>query len=193
MRLLIFAGFAVAGLAITAPVSLDEFHVRSPAGHEHLHDPRINWTYYHVEGTEHRDIIRSINQNSPGRYWGRAIWRLSWADEPCSKDDIDIHLEVILPRHREFWRLSPALKASWEMMYDALIMHEVNHIEHGLSALADLVDAECEGGEAIVHYWTMQDILYDRRTNHGLSEGVRLRDPSKIERAWARAEEAEED
>ncbi len=81
---------------------------------------------------------------------------------------------MTLPRLMFETRLPEADRALVQQAFLALANHEENHARMGLLAAEDVQRRGCADADETVTYWMSKNDDYDRETQHGYSEGVRL-------------------
>lgn len=160
-------------------------------------------TYYPVAGTTLSEIQRSISVNTPSRegntyYAGVTIWSLSSTyelltmPEGCRVDNGQVFLDVRvhLPRLSDSSGLSaPALK-EWNRFTNSLKVHEMLHAQNAYRAADNLLrkvngtktTVPCARAKIIAEQATSTlitriadfDLQFDKKTNHGASQGAVL-------------------
>ena len=157
--------------------------------------------YYQVEGTSSREISNSLNRNTPIRRNGKIFrgntrydvrWNFRWRQRAnsCRMDSVETNLDIkyTLPKLKNAGSLSLHLQQKWSSYMTALIAHEYEHGEIALD-MAYVIEEEilhiepaktCQELEAnanrlghqIVQEFKEIQADFDRRTNHGATEGV---------------------
>ena len=164
---------------------------------------RMHTSYYYVDGTSASVLAAQIDQNGPPdaggkRYAGKTKWDVQWKFKheqqgvTCAIKGVAVAVGIAqtLPRWRGEAKGAPALKTRWRQFVDALTRHEDGHKQHGLAAgkeietallaakpasnCEDLTVAANSAAEAIVKRYQKLDEDYDRKTEHGRSQGATL-------------------
>jgi len=140
-----------------------------------------------------------IDQHEGKRFAGSTNWDLRWnylmAPQPdgrCQLQQVAITLQVTmtLPEWQPKHRADQLLKSHWPAFLAALTNHEMGHRANGVraafavrDALAAVVPAEsCQQlgdtanavAKAAMESRQGADVEYDRQTEHGVRQGVRL-------------------
>ena len=183
--------------AWTVPMSL----LVAPVAGEPL--ARVHTSYYYIDGPSATVLAAQLDQNGPvdsngKRYSGRTRWDIQWKLRPeqqgtrCSMKDaaVAVGIAQTLPKWRGENQGAAGLKARWSKFIEALQRHEQGHKEHGLKAAREIEAAvlavkpasNCEdleaaantAAQAIVAKFQALDQEYDRKTDHGRSQGATL-------------------
>ena len=164
---------------------------------------RMHTSYYYVNGPSASVLAAQIDQNGPTgadgkRYAGKTKWDVQWKFKHeqhganCIMKEVAVAIGIAqtLPKWRNEAKGAAALKTRWQQFMDALRRHEDGHKDHGLAAgkeieaelLAAKSASNCEAlaaaansaAEAIVTRYQKLDQDYDRKTDHGRSQGATL-------------------
>jgi len=158
--------------------------------------------YYSVTGASRPEIRRSINQSRPWKdaesRTGLTQWRIEWRFEVkltgdgcrCNSFTTTTTITNTLPRWTPPAGATAELKAAWTRFITALGEHEDGHSRQALAAAADLHKrvqelgpaADCNGlrkrindlAERVIDEHRQRDKDYDRRTQHGATQGASL-------------------
>lgn len=157
--------------------------------------PGLGRTYHHVSGRTVEQIRASLMRlDLADSVSGEPIeayteWYMRWwipvdEDGECLLDEAEVLLDVTvaLPRLVNADALPADLRRSWQAYLAALEAHEATHVRNAFRARSALVrairQADCESAEAIfaegLEALTQRNAEYDRRTRHGMAEGVRF-------------------
>jgi len=164
----------------------------------------IKTNYYAINGQTSRELRREMSTKGPHfdntrtRYAATTQWWVNWDvsytsnDYGCSINTVQtqVAIEFVYPRWTNKTNARPNIQEKWERFYQALVAHEQTHANHGISAakqienqLARLSSSnQCANlrrevnnrAQQIIHHYQNEDIQFDKRTRHGLNEGVRL-------------------
>ena len=126
--------------------------------------------FYRVSALTADGLRKEMAQNGPEGYWGYGRWTLRWSAN-CK---VRLKTTIDLPRHSRPTALPPDLRRAWDAMVTALLAHERQHTTHGLQAALEIERSKCRNPHDIVDRWSAEDKRLDRRTDHGLKDGVQL-------------------
>ena len=156
----------------------------------------------HSAHTLLRDLTRRGPRIGSRRHFGRTSWTAHWRIEyqepaggradsaPCRIRRTDVHLdvEVTLPRWDAPARAPTPLRRDWKSFIDALAFHEREHKESIISAghrvmrtLDSLQAPSCPAlkkkaetrARTIIERARRYNRRYDKRTDHGKTQGAR--------------------
>ena len=105
-------------------------------------------------------------------FWGYTEWWVNWS----ARCEVELEVTVHLPRLGAGSSLSASDKRIWVAMVNALKRHENLHVEHGRQAAKEIHRTACDNPRAIVRKWADRDVVLDRATRHGVTQGVWLPD-----------------
>jgi predicted secreted Zn-dependent protease len=154
--------------------------------------PNVTMAYYDVYAITPAAIRNELNSKllrDPSGATGDSLteWHYSWRwkTEPgreCETQSAEIvfRAKVTLPKLVDRRRLDASTDAAWRRYMNALIEHEAEHVRlayAGRSSIESAVrGATCTAanaaGNQAANYLRQQDIDFDRRTGHGLSNGA---------------------
>jgi predicted secreted Zn-dependent protease len=185
------AAAAVAGDASTAdaiPVTLSEkllrYEIKGDTSHE-LFDQMTK--------------VGPLDEKSAKRFQGLTVWAARWtfgtasqADGRCGLDHVKVELEVLmtLPEWHPKRHADPRLEQAWPGYLASLTGHEMGHRANGVKAAFAVRDAlaamapmeDCQtlataadsSANAAFGSYKNADVEYDRQTNHGATQIMRL-------------------
>lgn len=160
--------------------------------------------HYLVDASEWADLRRQVDSGRPQSREGRASHGLLMVDlatryrlQPVAggcrleAPQVDLALQLWLPRWQPAEEPSEALRRAWEAMLAGLSEHERGHREHALQVarelaarIADLprLAADCGSHRrellglrlSAMSRLAVRDGAYDRRTEHGHRQGAEL-------------------
>lgn len=165
-------------------------------------EPIAPVTYYDIQGTTAAELRKQLNQKGPvvqgNRFDGFTKWRISWNYQYGNRDgnctivsyDVNTKISITMPRWTNRANASLKLWRRWGKFINALQAHENNHARYSLQAaekikkmlgnlapqatcntLEDIANTQ---GQNILQANRERNAEYDRRTNHGQTEGVRF-------------------
>jgi len=167
-------------------------------------EPKINITYkyYSIKTTSAHDLYADLNHSSPikehnqifhGRTDTNINWYFWWATDNgncrISKVSTDVEVIYTLPKLLNESN-DDKLKEIWIQWYPALVKHEENHAAHAVSIAYQIEDtirnitpaANCKkletlankAGNKLIMKLHQIDAMYDKKTEHGKTEGAAL-------------------
>jgi len=128
-------------------------------------------TYYEISGDTAAELRAQMKTKGPNGYWGYSRWYVRWSGS-CK---LSVTVDITMPKLKNPENVPAGLVQKFDKMYAALLTHEKNHGQHGISAAEEIEANRCKNGNAIIDKWAAEDVTYDKRTNHGETEGVVLR------------------
>ena len=156
--------------------------------------------YYAIQGTNVSELVDAMRELQPNGHHASTSWDVQWRfrfnqnGEECQLTSFRSQgrIKIKLPRWEVPANAAPESQAQWQRYMDALMLHELGHADIGRNAvktiqetidgqtwvardkkaLAELIDKRCR---AIVREYREKEIQYDKETNHGLTQGARLR------------------
>ena len=124
--------------------------------------------YYSVSGKTVDAIKANMKKKGPKGYWAYTEWYVKWTGS-CK---VSVSVTYTMPKLKSG---APAdVKSKFDKMYKKLLKHEKNHGNNGISAAKEIAKKKCNGGDAILAKYNKKDIAYDKKTDHGYSEGVKF-------------------
>jgi len=166
-------------------------------------EPRIeqSLTTYEIHGTTARELTQQMVTLGPPdgdgrRFAANTRWTVRWtypyarSARGCTTGPVrtDVTVKIVLPH----WiPVRPQLETEWVRFSRALRHHEDGHREIGVEAAREIAAAlvrlepqpTCEAletaadslGERLLQEARNRDKRYDRETNHGQTQGARMR------------------
>jgi len=159
-----------------------------------VQEVRVN--YYDVQGNDFNSLLGALNVR--GTFHGRADWKLSYRFRSrmgpggcgVTSFNTDLDLQMTLPRWTPPAGVPADLVTRWERYMAALRLHEEGHLDHGrgaekeFRAVASATTASDCGSldralrdrfSKLIADYQARDRDYDRRTEHGKSQGAFFR------------------
>ena len=163
----------------------------------------IKTNYYSVFGNDSNSLHRSLNNSGPvgkngKRYHALTQWKVEWSyrwletGSMCklTQTEVQLEIEYLLPELKQTTPGSKIFSDNWDKYFLALFRHEQQHKDYGVQAATEL-DKELAAIDPIKNCTeldsqiakTAQKILekyeriekeFDRVTNHGLNQGIKL-------------------
>jgi len=135
-------------------------------------DLTVNRTYYDVSGRTGRALKQQMDKLGPNGFWAYTKWQVKWT-AACR---VSVIISYTRPRLTDRNQVPLSLRHQWDRMIADLRKHEAGHAQHGISAGAEIAQANCTSAQTIIHKWSREDKAYDARTHHGRTQGVTLND-----------------
>lgn len=159
--------------------------------------------YYEIKGRHEADLVKEMNskgyRSGETTYWGYTLPQVRWTfdvrkykGQPCRlvNPNVSIRITTMLPRWNPPAGTSDAVIKKWQKLYAALQHHEGEHgqiaKDQGNAFVALMrehpSDDSCERlkawlddeGHQIIQRDSVKDAELDRRTRHGVDEGVAI-------------------
>lgn len=159
--------------------------------------------FYTVSGQSVRELRQSMRQARPWQdnteTVGLTQWRIDWRFDlkptangcRCASFTTTTSITNTLPRWTTATNATPDVRADWNRFVTSLGQHEDGHTRMAFAAVAELHKRVKEVGEEsdcdrlkkkindlalrVVDDFRARDREYDRRTNHGATQGAGLR------------------
>ncbi|MEW9920498.1 DUF922 domain-containing protein [Marimonas sp. MJW-29] len=137
-----------------------------------LAEPQITETlrHYEVSATTARGLANEMRRKGPKGFWAYTRWEIRWSGG-CN---VKVQVNYTMPRHRNPDAMDPRMRQSFQTMLERLMAHERQHGRNGISAAREISESRCKRPHQIIRKYNEIDLAFDRRTNHGVREGVRL-------------------
>ena len=126
--------------------------------------------YYEVYASTSQQLKSQMRLHGPKGFWAYARWYVRWT----SKCRLSVEITYTMPKWVNKASAPKALQRRWERMIKKLWLHERGHGRHGIMAAKEIECVGCRHAKRIARKWAEQDKIYDRRTKHGRTQGVRL-------------------
>lgn len=159
--------------------------------------------YYDIFPASNAELNREMLKRSPIKKNGRTFkghthWKVNWhfkwqrRNGICRITKVNTTLSVTytMPRIAEGYRVTQPVRRSFNSYFASLLKHEKNHMKSGLYAARDIeyallnlgAFASCEQldatanatGKRIIQQYNKRDREYDKKTDHGRTEGVNI-------------------
>ena len=152
--------------------------------------------YYELYARDYAGMRREIDAKGPKGFHGMANWNVRYTyrwrrngDGSCEIEGVAPFFdgEILMPRWVPGASVTAAQRSAWERFVATLKVHEDGHIEHGqqlANALSQLggMRVDCNSVEAslkkradaLITRYIALDEEYDKKTNHGATQGVFL-------------------
>ena len=139
-----------------------------------------------------------VNKDDGKRYDGLTEWSLTWDYQLkrrgkvwiVSGRSVLLEIKVLTPRWTDFQNTPGALRTQWRIYRANLLRHEEGHVKialraaravdkylgvYGASSSLDKLKSDIQKNTtALLKQYRKIDQGYDRRTRHGITQGVRL-------------------
>jgi predicted secreted Zn-dependent protease len=159
----------------------------------------ISTDYYKVHGTNAEALLASMKArqlpNSHASTEWRIHWDYEWEQRPdeciLSSFSTRVRVRYTLPQWVDWQRADKALQDEWKRYFGALGIHESGHAGYGIAAAKEMVrlvnskewrapdrnelktriDEACN---KILREFRAREAAYDKKTDHGRTQGARL-------------------
>jgi predicted secreted Zn-dependent protease len=159
----------------------------------------IRTDYYEVHGTNAEALLASMKARQPSTSHASTEWRINWdyewQQEPAEcilrSFSTRVRVRYTLPQWVDWQRADKALQGEWKRYFGALVIHESGHAGYGIVAAKEMVrlvnsrewrapdrnelkariDEACD---KIIREFRAQEVAYDKKTDHGRTQGARL-------------------
>jgi len=167
----------------------------------------IHTDYYEINGATARELLASMRANQPFANYAATEWHVDWNYDcllnpnECILRSFNVRVRVrfILPHWVDSQNADQALQEEWKRYFGALQIHESGHAGFGIAAGKELlrlvnskewraadrkelkarIDEECE---KTLREFKAQEVAYDKKTDHGRTQGARLKTTSVMPR-----------
>lgn len=126
--------------------------------------------HYTVSATTIAGLKQEMRQRGPNGFWAFTEWYVRWTGS-CR---LSVEVTYTMPKHANPGAMPAAVRQKWDAMLRALTAHEENHGRHGIMAAQEIEADGCRNGDAIIRKYNARDKNYDKKTRHGMTEGVVL-------------------
>ena len=126
--------------------------------------------YYEINGNTSKQLRRQMRLKGPGRFAALTRPNLRWG-QACK---VTLKITYTYPRWKDQSKASAKLREDWKNMMRAMVKHEETHGRHFISAANEIAGARCKNAKGIFRKWERISRLFDRRTNHGIKQGIIL-------------------
>ncbi len=156
---------------------------------------RVSTATYRVYGATENAIRASLDARRPGEYDARTQWFVDWSytsavrNSRCVVASSKVHTRInfTYPRWVAPASASAELRADWTRYVSRLRVHEAGHATNGrvtarriVATLGTMTSSTCTGLDralkaAITRHFAAGNALdraYDRRTQHGATQGA---------------------
>lgn len=162
-----------------------------------------NFQYYNIQGNSVEELRTEMQRKGPRdqsgrRFHGLTDWHVSWTyrwrqqGDRCrlNQVEVDFSNRIQMPRWRPSRHAPRELVQQWQRYIQRLEQHELQHYQHGVQAAEEVervlshfsIPGNCrtmenaanQRAEEIIRRYNRLDQQYDRRTQHGASEGARF-------------------
>ena len=131
---------------------------------------KIKWKYYDISGSTKRELLKQLKRKGPNGYWAYSKWSI----QPGSACRVKLKLDYTMPRWKNRKGASKKLQKSWNKMIINLKRHEEGHGNFAIKAAKHLTSVKCKGAKEVYRNLKKQNKDYDRKTRHGIRQGVKF-------------------
>jgi predicted secreted Zn-dependent protease len=146
----------------------------APARADIFDQADISVTTYLVSGSDLAEVQDQMGEKGPRGSWAYTTWNAAW-DGDCQTA---VTAEITMPELAEDADLTAAQVAEFDRMTQALLSHELGHVQIGLDFAAAVQAAGCPADTTRLHDdFAAQELDYDATTQHGYTQGATLEEP----------------
>ena len=196
---LVIAASVVAALKLAARPSA-ALKTAPPLETARLTPNVIRTDFYEVRGVTAEALLASMSANRPYTNHASTEWRVDWNYDYLLKPNecvlrsfnVRVRVRFTLPQWVDSERADKALQEEWKRYFSALQLHESTHAGFGIAAGKEIarlvnsrewraadrkelevqIEAECN---KTLQEFRERDATYDKTTDHGRTQGARLR------------------
>ncbi len=204
IRCRFLTGLAVAAGVVAASETLTQsapaVRAASPSPDAQQITNTIRTYYYDVHGVTAEELLASLRASRPFTKHASTGWRVAWNYDYLVRSDgyvlrcfnVRVQVTFTLPLWLDSERADKTLQEEWKRYYAALQIHESGHAGFAIAAgkemlrrmnsrewraadrkeLKAAIDDECN---KTLQEFRTQEVAYDEKTNHGRTQGARLR------------------
>ena len=154
--------------AITAAVLIA---LSAPAMADTTDDADITFHSYAVDGDSLSEIQDTMFRDGPRGFWAYTTWNVTWTAD-C---ETTVTGDITLPELGPAADLYDADIAEFDRMAEALLAHELQHVDFGVAYAAEIADQGCPANsDEILQPYLDEERAFDADTQHGYTTGVYL-------------------
>ena len=143
----------------------------APAGADTTDDADITFHSYEVSGETLSEIQDAMGRDGPRGFWAYTTWNVTWTADCQTTVTSDITLPELDPDAD----LTDDDIAEFNRMAEALLAHELQHVDFGIAFAADVADQGCPANsDDILQPYLEAERTFDAETEHGFLQGVSL-------------------
>ncbi len=138
---------------------------------ETLDDADVTFHSYEVTGESLAEIEDAMGRDGPRGFWAFTTWNVTWTAD-C---ETSVSGDITLPELAEDADLTDEDIAEFDRMAEALLAHELQHVDFGIAFAADVADQGCPANsDEILQPYLQDERDFDAETEHGYLQGVSL-------------------
>jgi predicted secreted Zn-dependent protease len=178
------------------------FHSLTPIQAQSQPVVAIKTVYYPINGATAGQLRQQMNQLGPisqtsgQRFDARTDWYVRWNYQYFSQGNrckltairVRADVSIILPQWKQSANAAKGLVDRWNQYIKALRLHEDGHKDNGIatsrevlqllkqfpakSSCSELGAAANKAAQSIISQYSQRDLDYDRKTQHGVTQGA---------------------
>jgi len=134
-------------------------------------DADITFNSYEVTGETLAEIKDAMARDGPRGFWAYTTWRVTWT----ANCETTVTGDITLPELSPDADLTDDDIAEFDRMAEALLAHELQHVDFGIAYAADVADQGCPANfDEILQPYLEDERSFDAETEHGYLQGVYL-------------------
>ena len=153
-------------LALTLLIAL-----AAPVFAETTDDADITFNSYEVTGETLAEVKAAMGRDGPRGFWAYTTWSVTWT----ANCETTVTGDITLPELSPDADLTDDDIAEFDRMAEALLAHELQHVDFGIAYAADIADQGCPANsDEILQPYLDEERSFDAETEHGYLQGVYL-------------------
>ena len=131
----------------------------------------ITFHSYAVDGDSLSEIQGAMFRDGPRGFWAYTTWNVTWTAD-C---ETTVTGDITLPELGPGADLYDEDIAEFDRMAEALLAHELQHVDFGVAFAADVAEQGCPANsDDILQSYLEDERAFDAETEHGFLQGVSL-------------------
>lgn len=136
-------------------------------------EPRVTvkTDHYYIQGKTAAQLKDLMKRRGPKGFWAYTSWYVRWSGN-CA---VSLEIRHTYPRWTDRSSAPAGMQHRWDHMIANLTLHEEGHGQIGLEAAREIERSGCKGDPMdIIGKWVRHEKRYDKKTRHGMTQGVVL-------------------
>lgn len=153
------------------PVAFALIALTVPAVADTMDEAAITFDSYEVTGETLAEVQNAMGRDGPRGFWAYTTWRVTWTAD-C---ETAVTSDITLPELSPDADLTADDIAEFDRMAEALLAHELQHVDFGIAYAADIASQGCPANsDEILQPYLDDERAFDAETQHGYLQGVYL-------------------
>lgn len=143
----------------------------APAIADTADDADVTFHSYAVAGESLAEIEDAMGRDGPRGFWAYTTWNVTWTAD-C---ETTVTGDITLPELGPEADLYDEDIAEFDRMSEALLAHELQHVDFGIAYAAEIEQLGCPANsDEILQPYLEEERAFDADTQHGYTTGVYL-------------------